>query len=78
MTAEQNIIACAVQLARDNMSYMSCLAEFDDDESACGEWNDARETAIEQLMTALVTAGIDVRDGAVWDRWRTGQGFDGR
>jgi hypothetical protein len=76
MTAEQNIIACAVQLARDNMSYMSCLAEFDD-EAACGEWADARETAIEQLVTALRTAGIDVRDPAVWDRWRKGQGFSG-
>lgn len=77
VTAEQNIIACAVQLAKANESYLACYAEFEDDLSACSERNDERETAIEQLMTA-VRQYADVRDPAVWDKWRKGQGFDGR
>jgi hypothetical protein len=76
MTAEQLIIACAVQLARDNHGYLECLFEFDDDPLPCSEWNHARELAIERLDQALKTAGIDVRDPAVWDKWRKGQGFD--
>jgi hypothetical protein len=77
MTTEQLIIACAVQLAHDNHGLLECLAEFDDGEGACSEWNSAREVAIEQLNQALRTAGIDVRDLAVWEKWRKGQGFDG-
>jgi hypothetical protein len=73
MTHEQNIIACALQLAHENSGYLECMAEFDDDESACNEWNDARETAIERLCQALVAAGIDVRDPEVWNRVRSGQ-----
>jgi hypothetical protein len=78
MTAEQNIIACAVQLAHDNDRYLECLDMCDGDESCCVSRADARETAIERLCQALRTAGIDVRDLAVWDRWRKRQGFDER
>jgi hypothetical protein len=76
MTAEQLIIAAAVQLAHDNHGYLECLAEFDDNEGACSEWADARETAIGRLVHALRTAGIDVRDPVVWDKWRKGRGFE--
>lgn len=78
MTAEQNIIAATVQFVRTHHLYLACLAEFEDDESACSEWADVRERQIEHLDQALRTAGIDVRDPAVWDTWRKGQGFDGR
>jgi len=73
VTHEVNIVACALQLAHENYGYLRCMAEFDDDPAACGEWNDARETAIERLCQALVSAGIDVRDPATWDRVRSGQ-----
>lgn len=73
MTAEQDIIAAAVQLTWANERCLECWNEFDDP-SACSEWNDARETAIEQLVTA-VRLVADVRDPAVYDKWRKGQGF---
>lgn len=74
MTAEQNIIACAVQLAKAQERYLECYAEFDDDLSACAEHYAELETSIERLCAAVLTAGIDVRDSDVWDKWRKGTG----
>lgn len=74
MTAEQLIIACAVQLARDDHQYQVCLSEHYKED--CGDLYDARDVALGQLCAAIRTAGIDVRDPDVWDRWRKGHGFD--
>lgn len=76
MTAEQLIIACAVQLAHDHANLLECLDMCDGDTDCCISRSDARETAIAQLEQALKTAGIDVSDPAVWDKWRKGRGFD--
>lgn len=76
MTAEQYIIAAAVQLAHDDHQYQTCLSvRLKKD---CVDLADARDVAIGRLCAALRAACIDVRDPVVWDTWRKGRGFDGR
>lgn len=74
MTAEQNIIAAAVDLAKADDRYHACLAEFHPE--SCSDLANMRDTAVAAVAAAVFLANIDVRNPAVWDKWRKGQGFN--